>query len=119
MQENDEGIQAPIAFMSIHLKNHELKYLQIEKHAFVVVKALKKFRFYILHSHSKFLVPDTTVKIVLTQQDIGCNIRGTWVAKIQEYDVEIKPTKFIRGNDLCIEIVENRIPKESEELAEK
>ena len=42
MQSNDEGIQAPIAFMSIPLKNHELKYSQIEKHSFLVVKALKK-----------------------------------------------------------------------------
>ena len=66
MQENDEGIQAPIAFMSIPLKNHELKYSQIEKHAFVVVKALKNFRFYILHSHSIVFVPDTIVKSALT-----------------------------------------------------
>ena len=42
MQNNDEGVQAPIAFMSIPLKNHELKYLQIEKHAYAVVKAFKK-----------------------------------------------------------------------------
>ena len=34
MQENDEGIQAPIAFMSVPLKNHELKYSQIEKKHF-------------------------------------------------------------------------------------
>ena len=27
VQENDEGIQAPIAFMSVPLKNHESKYL--------------------------------------------------------------------------------------------
>ena len=26
MQSNDEGVQAPIAFMSVPLKNHELKY---------------------------------------------------------------------------------------------
>lgn len=45
MQDNKEGIQAPIAFMSIPLKNHEPKYSQIEKHAFAVVKALKNFRF--------------------------------------------------------------------------
>ena len=72
MQENDEGIQAPIAFMSIPLKNHELKYSQIKKHAFVVVKALKNFRFYILNSLLVILVPNTVVKIVLTQKDIGC-----------------------------------------------
>ena len=66
MQDNDEGIQAPIAFMSIPLKNHELKYSQIEKHAFVVVKELKCFWFYILHSHSIIYVLDVAMKSVLT-----------------------------------------------------
>ena len=66
MQENDEGIQAPIAFMSVPLKNHELKYSQIEKNAFAVVKALKNSCFYILHSHSIVYVPDVPVKSVLT-----------------------------------------------------
>lgn len=119
MQENDEGTQAPIAFMSIPLKNHELKYSEIEKHAFAIVKDLKNFRFCILHSHSVILVPDTVVKSVLTQQDIGCNVRGTWIAKIQEYDIEMKPTKLIRGNALCRAIAENRISEESEESVEK
>ena len=67
MQSNDEGVQAPIAFMSVPLKNHELKYSQIEKHAFAVVKALKNFQFYILHSHSIVYVLDEAVKSVLTQ----------------------------------------------------
>ena len=67
MQENDEGVQASIAFMSMLLKNHELKYFHIEKHAFAVVKSLKKFQFYILHSHSIVFVPDVAVKSVLTQ----------------------------------------------------
>jgi hypothetical protein len=66
MQENKEGIQAPIAFMSMPLKNQELKYSQIEKHAYAVVKALKIFRFYILHSHLVIHVPDVAVKSILT-----------------------------------------------------
>ena len=43
MQDNDEGVQEPISFMSIPLKNHELKYSQIEKHAYAVVRTLKNF----------------------------------------------------------------------------
>ena len=45
MQENKEGIQAPIAFMSTPLKEHELRYSQMEKHTYLVVRALKIFRF--------------------------------------------------------------------------
>ena len=40
MKDNKEGVHAPIDFMSIPLKNHELKYSKIEKHTFIVVKAL-------------------------------------------------------------------------------
>ena len=39
--------------------------------------------------------------------------------KIQEYDIEIKPTKMIRGNALCREIAKNKISGESEESSEK
>jgi hypothetical protein len=52
-------------------------------------------------------VPDITVKSILTQQDIGCNNRGAWIAKTQEYDIEIKPTKLVRGNTLHKAMAEN------------
>ena len=118
MQSND-GVQAPIAFMSVPLKNHELKYSQIEKHAFTVVKALKNFWFYILHSHSVVHVLDAAVKSILTQQDVGCNARGSWIAKTPKYDIEIKPTKLVRGNTLCGAIVKNKRIEEMEESKEK
>ena len=62
---------------------------------------------------------DVAVKSVLTQQDLGCNTRGTWIEKTQEYDIEIKPTKLVRGNALCKAIAENKIAEESKELGEK
>ena len=33
-------------------------------------------------------------------QEVGLGPRGRWVAKIQEYDLEIKPTKLIKGQGL-------------------
>ena len=47
-----------------------------------------------------------------------CNTQGSWIEKTQEYDIEIKPTKLVRGNALCREIVENKI-EELEESEEK
>ena len=41
------------------------------------------------------------------------------MAKIQEYYMEIKPSKLIRGNALCKEIAENKTTGESEESDEK
>ncbi|XP_059078073.1 uncharacterized protein LOC131876648 [Cryptomeria japonica] len=100
MHNNNEGVKSPIAFMSYPLKAHELKYSEMEKHAFAMVKSVKHFIFYILNSHVIALVPNAVVKSILTQQEFGTK-RGNWVAKIQEYDMEIKPTKLVHGKGYC------------------
>ena len=69
----------------------------MEKHAFILVKALKQFRYYILHSHSIVYVPKMIVKSILTHQEVGMNKRDVWVTKVQEYDLTIKPTSLVRG----------------------
>lgn len=53
------------------------------------------------------------------QHDVGCNVKGAWIEKTQEYDIEIKPTKMVRGNALCKVIAENKIVEALEELGEK
>ena len=67
----------------------------MEKQAFALVKALKYFRVYILHSHIIAFVPKLVVKDILTQDPDGK--RGKWIVVILEYDLEIKPTKLIKG----------------------
>ncbi|XP_057863758.2 uncharacterized protein LOC131071814 [Cryptomeria japonica] len=61
VQKGEDNGEVPISFMSIPLKKHELKYSQIEKHAYAVVKAVKQFRYYILHSHAIVFVPNFVV----------------------------------------------------------
>ena len=64
MQKRD-GVEKPIAFFSRIIRDGELKYNIIEKQALVLVKALKYFRVYILHSHIIAYVPNAAVKDVL------------------------------------------------------
>ena len=72
----------------------------MEKQAFALVKALKDFRVYILHSHIIAFVPNSVVKDILRQDPDGK--RGKWIVVILEYDLEIKPTKLIKGQGLAI-----------------
>lgn len=95
--------------MSLPLKKHENKYSLLEKQPFVMVKVVKQFRYYILHSHSMVFVPNSAVKSILTRQEVGLNKRATWVTKIQEYDLDIHPTKMVKGQGLCKLIAENKI----------
>jgi hypothetical protein len=50
LQKNVEGLEQPISFFNRALRDAELKYNIMEKHAYALVKALKYFRVYVLHS---------------------------------------------------------------------
>jgi len=45
-------------------------------------------------------VPNAIVKDILTQEGLEGK-RGKWIASILEYDIEIKPTKLIKGQGLA------------------
>ena len=55
---------------------------------------------YILHSHIISHVPTSVVKDILTQLDPEGR-RGKWIAVLLEYDLEIRPTKLIKGQGLA------------------
>ena len=72
----------------------------MEKQDFALIKALKDFRVYILHSHIVAFVPSIAVKDILTQPDLEGR-RAKWIAILLEYDLDIKHTKLVRGQGLA------------------
>ena len=69
------------------------------------MKALKAFRVYILHAQVIAYVPSSTIREILVQPDIDRK-RSKWVTKVLEFDLEIKPTKLIKGQGLAKLLVE-------------
>jgi hypothetical protein len=69
---------------------------------------VKDFRVYILHSHTLAYVPNAAVKEVLVQNDPEGR-RGRWIAALLEYDLEIKPTKLIKGQGLAKLMAESNL----------
>ena len=67
MQGDDQGNKKPVAYMSQILSDDEFKYSFIEKHAFALVKAVEKFRHFILGKHTLVKVPLPAVKVFLSQ----------------------------------------------------
>jgi hypothetical protein len=65
LQKNEEGFEQPIAFFSKSLRDVELKYDIMEKQTYAMVKALKSFRTYVLHSKVIAYVPTCVVKDIL------------------------------------------------------
>jgi hypothetical protein len=78
----------------------------MDKQAYALFKSLKSFRFYALHSRVIAYVPSTSVKETLIQPDIDGK-RSKWIAKILEFDLEIKPTKLVKGQGLAKLLVES------------
>jgi hypothetical protein len=99
LQKNTDGMEDPISFFSRALRDAEVKYYIMEKNAYALVKSLKASRVYILHSKIISYVPSASVKEILIQPDIEGK-RSKWIAKILEFDLEMKPTKLVKGKVL-------------------
>jgi hypothetical protein len=107
LQKDVDDHEHPIAFMSKVLRDSELNYSITEKQAYALVKSLKHFRNYVGYNKIKAYVHYPAVKNVLSQQDC-MGTRGNWVSKIQEYDLEIKPTKIVKGQGLSQMLIESK-----------
>eukprot|EP00253_Pinus_taeda_P009284 PITA_09284 len=99
-QLNDHNLGARISFFSSNLQGAELNYSDVEKQAFVVFKAVKHYRPFLLKTHTKVIVPFPAVRQLLIQKELG-EKRANWVTALQEYDLEIRPEKIVRGQGFC------------------
>jgi hypothetical protein len=106
MQKDVDDYEHPIAFMRKILRDSKLNYSITEKQVYALVKSLKHFRNYVGYNKIKAYVPYPAMKDVLSQQDC-MRTRGKWVSKIQDYDLEIKPTKIIKGQGLAQMLTES------------
>ena len=85
-----------MAFFSKTLRDVELRYGLIKKQEYALIKSLKAFRIYILHSKVVAYVPSALVKDVLTRPNVDGR-RAKWIAKLIEFSIEVNPTKLVKG----------------------
>jgi hypothetical protein len=99
LKKNEEGFEQSIAFFSKILRDIKLRYDIMEKKSYAMVKSLKAFRKCVLHSRIIAYVPKISVKDIFVQP-YNDGRRGRWLAKIQEFDLEVNPTKLVKCQDL-------------------
>jgi hypothetical protein len=99
LQKNVEGLEQPISFFSRVLRDAKIKYDIMEEKAYALVKSFKDFRVYFLHSNIVAYVPSSSMKEILIQPIIDGRGRK-WIAKSMEFDLEINPTKLVKGQGL-------------------
>jgi len=96
LQKYEQTFEKPIAYFNKTLQDDPLRYDIMEKQDYALLKALKEFKMYILHSHVIAYVPNNSVKNILTQPDLEGR-RGKWIVAMLEYDLKINPMKLIKG----------------------
>jgi hypothetical protein len=96
LQKDEHNFENPITYYNRTLRDAPLKYDIMKKQAYSLVKALKEFRVYIFHSHTIAYVPISSMKDILTHPDLEVK-REKWIVVLLEYDLDIKPTKLIKG----------------------
>lgn len=99
-QNNQDGDEVQISFMSSKLDEAQLKYLEVDKQECTNFKVVKHFLPYLLKSQTKVIVAYTVVRNLLVQKELG-EVHSHWINTLQEYDLKIKPTKIVRGQGLC------------------
>ena len=100
-------MEQPIGFMIKALQGVELNYKLMEKQAYALVKGLAHFRPYFWNLCIIAYVPHPMVKEILVQE---CNgTKGRWITNIQEYGLEVRPTKLVRGQGLARLMVEKKL----------
>ena len=87
--------------MSYTFKGGEYNYFQIDKHSYTFYKSIKHFIPYLLKYRTRVIVPYTTIRNVLIQKELYAKHVHQIIA-LQEYDLEIKPTKIVKGQGLCL-----------------
>jgi hypothetical protein len=92
-------MEQPISFFSRALRDAQMRYDIMEKMDYALVKSIKSLRVYILHSKIISYVPLSSVEEILIQPNIYGK-RSKWIAKILEFDIEMKPTKLVKGQCL-------------------
>jgi hypothetical protein len=99
LQKNEEGFKQSITFFRKSLRYGELRYAILEKQAYAMVNSLKDFQTYVLHLKIISYVQTNAIKDILVQPNSDGR-RGRWLAKIQEFDLEVKPTKLVKVQGL-------------------
>eukprot|EP00253_Pinus_taeda_P033705 PITA_33705 len=100
------GLSSTLVLVSLDYTQDFILFSFASEHTMAV--ALKDFWVYILHSHVLAYVPNAAVKDVLVQA-IPEEIRGKWIVALLEYDIEINPTKLVKGQGLAKLMAESNL----------
>jgi hypothetical protein len=92
VQEDDDGAEHVIYYLSKSLSGPELRYSHVEKLALAAVIVVQRFRHYIFLRTTMVIVDSNPMYHILTRQVLGGKY-SKWIIILQEFDLEFTKSK--------------------------
>ena len=95
-QEDDDGNEQPIYYVSKILKDAETRYLRIEKACLMIIYASQKLKRY-FPTHQILLVTKSHPIKALLHQPILMGRIAQWLVLLSQYDIGLRTPKAVKN----------------------
>nr|XP_016505037.1 PREDICTED: uncharacterized protein LOC107822967 [Nicotiana tabacum] len=112
-QENDEGKEQALYYLSRTLIGAELNYTRVEKICLALLYAIKKLRHYFEAYTIKLISREDPVKFVMTRPVLYGRL-ARWSILFNQYEITYTPQKVVKGQALADFLVDHHLPTEWE-----
>lgn len=112
-QENEEGKEKALYYLSRTLNGAELNYSPIEKMCLALFFAIDKLEHYMQAYTVRLIAKADPIKYVLSRPVVSGRI-ARWAVLLQQYDITYVPQKAVKGQALADFLADHPVPSDWE-----
>ena len=116
-QDNEEGKEQAIYYLSRFLNDCESRYSAVEKLCLTLFFASKKLRYYMMPRVTYVISQTDVMKYMLSQPVLSGRI-GKWIVSLIEFNLEYVPQKSVKGQALANFLADHPNGIETPEIAD-
>ncbi|KAG9458562.1 hypothetical protein H6P81_003070 [Aristolochia fimbriata] len=111
-QNDDQGKERPLYYLSRTMVGAELNYSPTEKTCLALIFAIQKLRHFLL-AHSTNLISGRSLKFIMSRPMLSGRL-AKWALLLSEFEINFIPQKAIKGQGLANFLADHPIPAEWE-----
>ncbi|KAG9459081.1 hypothetical protein H6P81_003589 [Aristolochia fimbriata] len=112
-QNDDQGKERPLYYLSRTMVGAELNYSPIEKTCLALIFAIQKLRHYLLAHSTNLISRADPLKIIMSRPMLSGRL-AKWALLLSEFEINFIPQKAIKGQGLANFLADHPIPAEWE-----
>ncbi|KAG9444850.1 hypothetical protein H6P81_016190 [Aristolochia fimbriata] len=112
-QNDDQGKERPLYYLSRTMVGAELNYSPIEKTCFALIFAIQKLRHYLLAHSTNLISRADPLKFIMSRPMLSGRL-AKWALLLSEFEINFIPQKAIKGQGLANFLADHPIPAEWE-----